>query len=386
MRESCIKYLLRVATFMMIGLSAPSCAQTGNLDCAEPKSSLDIAICANPQIVAIDAHMRQVHRQASAKLSSNGQKLFRDNDLQFRDDLQSICLSTDQLIVNYRTAGMEEYNLTEKAGISDACLATYLQARTKELEAAVQRAGQRTFLRLSSFRLWRPGPDAPAGYSERVIEESLALIQIDQPATHSEREFNIWTKELLRQTVCGTLVGVNDVAADRCSLDRQHDWFPKANKDIRAEVSVAMLTDDVAAVQNDLGYYWLGGAHPIADQSRALWSFKLGRQLKAADIFDSAKDWDASLSAYAQRHVSPTIDGMSKEGLRPIESIAGTENWSFERGGLRLIYGQYQLGGYLGSAEAFLPWHVIAPYLKPNSILDWRALANNGEIMRTPLF
>lgn len=380
------KFYIKFSTFLtlsvVIWFLVPAYSHAESLSCGKYESALEIEICDNLEIRTINFHMNQVYQAEFAKLSKSGQKLLRDNQLQFLSDLESICFSTDPLIVTHRPVDMGEYGLAEGAKSSDDCLSAHLQARTKELETAVQHSADRTFLRLTSLRLRRPGPDAPSGYSDHVIEESLALVQIDDPRTPSEQDFNTWTKKLLKRSVCGMRCGDDSTSDDGCSLDRQRDGFAEANMDIWAEVSAAILADDIAAVQNDIGYYGLGAAHPVARESRALWSFKLGRELKAEDIFDSTKNWDAVLSAYAQRHVRPTIDGISKEDLDPIASIAKTENWSFERDGLRLIYGQYELGGYLASAEALLPWHVIAPFLKPNGILDWRALAGDGEIAR----
>lgn len=368
--------LYQIGCAAIIWLVFPPPSQAASFDCAKARSDLEASICSDADVSIIDTNMGQAYQKAMAHLSKSGQKLLRENQLTFLDDLRSICLSTDQLLVGHRTVSNREYDVpahTNKKPLI-RCLIVHLRNRTKsELETAVQQVGSRRFLNLPTNRLRRPSSMAPAGYGDHIVEESLSLVQIDAPKTPGERKFNSWTRGLLSSAVCNIRGAKGDSS---CSLDRHEDRFATDDTDIWAGVSAVLISDDLAAVELDIGYYWLGAAHPRANETRALWSFSLGRTLRPTDIFDPRKSWDSSLARYAQRHVRASIEGMTKADLQPITSIASPENWSFELGGLRLIYGQYELGGYLSSAEVFLPWRVVVPYLRPTGVFNWRAVAH----------
>lgn len=353
--------------------------QAASFDCAKARSELEASICSDADVYIIDTNMGQAYQKAMAYLSKSGQKLLRENQLTFLADLRSICLSTDQLLVSHRTVSNREYDIPAYSNKKPPvrCVTVHLQNRIKtELGTAVQQVGSRRFLNLPTNRLRRPSSMAPAGYGDHIIEESLSLVQIDAPKSPGERKFNSWTRGLLSSAVCSIRGAEGD---SPCSLDRHEDRFATDDTDIWAGVSAVLISDDLAAVELDVGYYSLGAAHPMANETRALWSFSLGRTLRPTDIFDPRKSWDSSLARYAQRHVRASIEGMTKADLQPITSIASPENWSFERGGLRLIYGQYELGGYLSSAEVFLPWRVVVPYLRPTGVFNWRAIARGSS-------
>lgn len=374
-------YSVRVRqTFLLVWLamlwgSAPSSASAASFDCARAKSAIEIAICANPKVSALDAQMGQAYRRAQAQLSESGQQLLRANQEQFLHSLSAICLSTDPLIVTHRTVEQYGSGLGPGAMPTDDCLASYIRARTKsDLSTAVQRVGGRTLLRLATNEVRRRQPSAAGTEDGRVSEESIALVQIDRPRTSAENTFNAHAQQLLGKAVCG-IAGTACASGDRRELDDARKALAEAEADIGAEVSATMITDDVATVETDVGYYFPGAAHPVSQQDRALWSFALGRELNESDIFDPRKNWDSALSRYAQRHVRGTAyPPASKDSLLPIKSIASISNWQFERGGLRLIFGQYELGGYLSAAEAFLPWSVIGPYLKPHGAINRKAV------------
>lgn len=362
-----------MAAAILAFLSGENPAQAASFDCAKAQSPIEVAICKNPYLDRIDEEMGQVYRKAKGMLSGDGRKLLLQNQMIFLHDLENICFSTDPLIVTHPIgSAMREPPAVASFSPTDRCLASHLQRRTQhDLAHAVQISGGRTFLRLATFRLARAVIDVPEGYEDNVMEQSLAWIQIDQPHGPAETAFNDWARKLFETKVCDLLEGFDD----ECALDRAHDPFPKSTIDFEAELGAKMLTDDLISVETAIAYYGLSAAHSDSKQSRTIWSLSLGRELMASDIFDPQKDWDRALSAWAQRRVRPTIYGGTKDDLRPIETIADTELWSFERGGLRLIWGQYMLGGYLDAAEAFLPWSILTPWLKPDGPFDWRSVA-----------
>lgn len=357
---------------------APSEARAASFDCATAKSAIEIAICANPKVSALDAQMGRAYRHARAQLSKSGQQLLRANQEQFLHSLSAICLSTDPLIVTHRAVWNYGSGLGPGAKPTADCLASSIKARTKsDLSTAVWRVGGRTFLRLASNEIRRRQPSAAGTEDGRVSEESIAFVQIDRPRNSAEDTFNAYIQQLLSKAVCEQAADCAIIPRDPHQLDEARKELAEEEADIGAEVSVTMVTNSLATVDTSVSYYFPGQAHPFYQESRAFWSFALGRELTASDIFDPHKNWDRALSHYAQQHVRATIEGESKDSLSPIESIASISNWQFERGGLRLIFGQYELGGYLSSAEAFLPWSVIGPYLKPNGAID-REAAERG--------
>jgi uncharacterized protein YecT (DUF1311 family) len=377
-------YQLGLASIIWLAFIAPS--RAASFDCAKARSAFEVSICSDAGVSKIDTTMGKVYQKAMDHLSKGGQKLLRENQLTFLEDVRSICLSTNQLLVDHRTPSNREYDVPayRKKRPVFRCLTFHLQNRIDSgLATAVQQFGKRRLLNLSSNRLRRPTAMAPAGYDDHIIEESLSLIQIDAPKTQAEHKFNSWTRGLLTSAVCNVRSASDD---SPCTLERNEDRFATVDTDIWAGVSAVMISDDLAAIELDVGNYWLGAAHPTTKETRALWSFSLGRTLRPTDIFDPRKSWDSSLARYAQRHVRSSIEGMKKADLQPVTSIASPANWSFERGGLRLIYGQYELGGYLDSAEVFLPWRIVVPYLRPKGIFDWRAVARgpsgNGQRLK----
>lgn len=375
-------YQIGLASIIWFPFSVPSLA--ASFDCAKARSTLEVAICSDAGLSKVDMDMEKAYQAAMIQLSKSGQELLRENQLTFLKNVRSICLSTDQLLVGYRTVSNHEYDdpAYNNKRLITRCLMAHFQNRTKEqLKTAVQQVGNRRLLSLSSNRLRRATTMVPVGYKDHIIEERLSLVQIDAPKTPGERAFNARTRELLTDAVCDTR-GTEDDSP--CTLDRHNDRYVTVDTDIDAGVSVTMISNDLAEIDLEVGNYPLGAAHSFSNEKRALWSFSLGRTLRPTDIFDPRKNWDSSLARYAQRHVRASIDGMTTDDLQPISSIASPENWSFERGGLRLIYGQYELGGYLSAAEAFLPWRVVVPYLRPKGIFSWRAVARgpSGNVQR----
>lgn len=128
--------------------------------------------------------------------------------------------------------------------------------------------------------------------------------------------------------------------------------------DVSEEVVAA--SPDIVSVRGGLGYFEAGMAHPNSDfELNLVWSRKLGRPLRQADVFARPPDRALrrrALMAFSNRAgiSDPLPDGLPLDWAR---ATIGPD-------GITWLFGPYELGGYLSGGDATLGWAVLKPYLR----------------------
>lgn len=306
-------------------------AQAASFDCAKAAAPVEKAICADKALSAADGKLAATYAADLNKVSEQGRTILRDGQRQWLAYMRAQC--TDQSRASDR----------EPLG---QCLTGFYTQRQEALEKAVVTRGGLTFVRADIYKLRKerrdPGEQIPTtGWTTLEV----AYPQIDGAKSPSEVGFNKLFQSQAKQDVAG----FTDPSTDY--------WYGYD------EISV---TARLISVDTTSSFYGHGAAHPNSAAANEHWLRQEGRLLKAADVFVKGSGWERFIRDFCFRNVKS--DGFVDKPEQIAATTKDPQHWSFDKDGLTVTFGQYEVGPYAeGMPTVLIPWSALKPYLAKGS-------------------
>jgi hypothetical protein len=296
--------------------------------------------------------MSAAYAKALAGLSPEGRNTLRASQLTFLNFAATRCQP------GKRPLDALEWDYFKKKPnyrVVAECVAATFTERTKVLDRAVVSIGGRVFLTTRHDRVRAARPDDPTAMPDAVHEERTTP-QIDGAKSKAERDWNAamaaWAIEGMKD---------ND-------LESGDYRFERDERDAAADVEVVSASPDLIVASLGISSYAKGAAHPQSWTQSRLWSLKLGRALKAEDIFRSDRPWKSDLVARIQAHLKGYNDkGPTKLKVGEFPPI---DKWLPTKAGMLFVFDPYALGAYVDVGESLVPWSELKPDLRSDLPFD----------------
>lgn len=134
-------------------------------------------------------------------------------------------------------------------------------------------------------------------------------------------------------------------------------------------------------------YTFLGGIHPDKWYQNGTYSFRLGRRMTVADLFEKRdllavvklirkeihedESRPELLREEMTRKIPNTYEEYAKTKIADIGMPCVTENFMIVQGGIVWTYNEYEIACYTaGHTDVLVPWEQLAPYLKSKALID----------------
>ena len=174
----------------------------------------------------------------------------------------------------------------------------------------------------------------------------MTLIQIDGPRSAGER---LWNAAVRRRVAAW-------LAEDRFAFGNDMD---AGAGDVSVESTVTSASADLISATVGVSSYGAGAAHPNYESETVAWSFRLGRPLKAADLF--ADPHSPGLRRLVTAHYGAggytTHDGCDAPDV-------AKSKFTIDRAAIVFQFDPYELGGYPCGGESKMTWADLKPFLR----------------------
>ncbi len=276
-----------------------------SFDCRKAAAPYEKAVCASPSLSSNDEKLAQMYAGVLKQLSPAHQALVRRDQADWAKSRQA-CRDP-------------------AAGGMDACLEGKYAERIKELENSVQTIGGTRFLMIERSY------DAPI---ETPDEEPYAFVTITTP--HPD--------------------GSSLPAATRAWIERTDAEVEarfRGARDTEVTVSVERLRPDLVTLKIATTVLGHLAAHPFYNWEYRHYLPKLGRALRAQDLFRPGAAWAAKLTAA----VKAALGTVETKDLPTVETLAVDPTlWSFDSTGLTVDFNP-------PIDPATVPWATLEPLL-----------------------
>jgi uncharacterized protein YecT (DUF1311 family) len=325
-------------------LSSLAQAQSPSFDCHNANTAREQAICATPQLAALDTQLAAAYKSTLATLSPSAAEEVHSDQRDWLHWLNRVCPRP-----------------TLPTGTIAECLTNFYNNRLQQFTTGTQKIDGAVFYPRAHF-LFVPGdPDINSptdnedpgfGYGQ------FAWPQIDNP-TPPQRAWNQAVYAATLRLCCsgGTGKPTFDAAIDSTGYLFSAYTLIAANSRL-IDVNLIIST-----------YDW-GAAHPLSGQSSFAWWLDLQRPLKTSDVFAPNTAWQKKLASLtlAKLLKDPGPDALWKQGGELEKAIAGgvidPKSWDLSSSGLTINFGSYEVGPYSsGWPSATIPWQDLNPQL-----------------------
>lgn len=357
-----LKYVLSV-TVLACGMAAGSC-HAASFDCKKAKSPIEHAICSDADAAKLDVTLNAAYRVAMDQLSPDGQAELRRSELSFLTALSIQCQP--------QAIPAAPGHSTKVAVVNGWCVEQAFRARADLLSQSVGIFGGHRFFTVSTYRARIAQIDKGDGTSEPFdVTEEVDFVQIDAPQSDAELAWNA----AARHQAAAALKEVYEFSDD---APNEHDFNTNDYQQIWVRMSLVGASPDLISTVVEENAYHYGAAHPREWSNTATnWSLRLGRPIKATDIFDVAKPWRNALQPMVEAHLKPFNPPL--DSVKPYD-VDRPSRWQLRADGLHVVYIQYELGGYLSAADASIPWSELKPYLRQDMSFDPADIQSVGGI------
>lgn len=305
------------AVAFLLGVS--NLAYAAGFDCAKARTAREGAVCADPQLGALDAEMARRYDAAMKSLSPEGGRALRAGQLEwlrFVDDLVD--------------------GKWEKTPYAPSLRSRY-EARNAQLKDAVRKIGPYVFERVDHFAV------ADTADDHRPVETQVADPRIDAPDTEAVRTWN-------------------RLVAEKPGRDADD------NCDDTVDFTLASATPKLISYRREDEMYCHGGAHPFGGgKGINIIMVPAVRPMTVTDLFGQAQGWRRYLSdrAYAVLHKKAAGE-IDRQAVVKVATDAN--NWTLRGDALRITVNEYDVLSYAdGETEIDIPWRDLKPYLAPDA-------------------
>ena len=295
------------------------------------------AVCANPQLAALEGELRAALAREAADVSEAGR--------------QALVESQQRWLQAQRTAcGIIDPDAAPSA-VEIACLRARLADRTRQAAGAVEQLGGYTFQRMEIVSAQAVTAEAAAasGLGESAppaITRDIRFPRMDEAATPQAARFN-------------------------ALVAQQPQYRLEDQTEEQVTYRIAYAGPALISVRFDLYESSLGAAHPNTSARAVNVVMTTGQPLTAGDVFRAGSGWENFLVERATRALTRQF---RDQGFEPPEAdvrdtVTKPHLWLITEQGLVLLFPPYSFGGpyALGDAEVAVPWADLARFLNPNA-------------------
>ena len=351
-----MRRVLRVSVFslaLIVVLSfvtTSSPAKAASFDCTKVKGAIETAICGDPRLSNYDDDLAIAFKLALVSLSKDGREKFSAGQRDWVKAVRYVC----------GHGGKFAHERKAKSTDVEDCLDEgYFPRLTTLQRPLVTDEGDIVLTRAERFT----GIDWPdQGY---VMQEDVSFIQIEQPATLAQRNFNTL---VLKST---------DMMSD--FIGGEGGKPIELGSQLTVTSEAGLVTSGFIAVRGEYGYFNDGSFRSYGESDCFNYLLTKDRLLTAADLFDLQKPWQDFLFERAKQKtvVLKNYEGQSDDELeRDLSKIrtnvADISKWFIKRDGLHLFIG-YDFFSRIGdpSGEVIVSWEDLRPYLAAGSPVEF---------------
>jgi uncharacterized protein len=317
-----------VALVLALAAALPAFAQGGaSFDCSKASTSIEQAICRDPELTKADRNMAAAYAVLAAKLSGPAKDALVKDQVQWIADRNRACAS-------------------DTDGIAP-CLKVMYASRTANLHAFA---------------------DGPYPFiSQHALIESGKLGRIS------------WSYEISYPQFDGSTADFGAVNAQFTSAARKaaDDATPKADSGPDREQRWTYLqgfkidrpSADAVTVAVDF-YGFSGGAHGYAATRCTLVDLRTGKAVDPDGVFASGDQWQKTLSPLVAADLKKQFvdkpgfdDALEPNNLAKL--LRQPNHYCWRAGRLELIFNAYEVGPYVsGPFEVYLPYDRLKSLLR----------------------
>jgi uncharacterized protein YecT (DUF1311 family) len=341
---------------LILFLLALKVASAASFDCVKARTPQEKAICASPELGAIDDKMAASYRTLLSQVPSDLASGIRDSQRDWIRSMSTACPATP-----YYPSAPE----------ITMCLENYENDRFAALEHMVLHQNGVTFV-WRSITLTASATTPPADESRPDGAGTLSA-SWPQAATMNPA-WVAWNKAL--EAAVRTMAAASDAPSD----GKWHaDWA--SDEDIDIATSVDLVRDNLVTATIDDNWYGHGAAHPNEASMQFNWLLKERRELKPEDVFRAGSNWVKILLAFCDKDLHQKLDadlGQSYELFSPpgemqktLQSIVTKPaNWRLDSSGITVIWQKYAVACYACTPEPTnIPWNTLKPYLNSTFVV-----------------
>jgi len=347
---------MRKAIILPLMIVFAAMAHAASFDCAKARTAQEKAICASPELGAIDDQMAAAYRALLSQVPADLATGIRDNQ---RDWIRSM-----------PTACPAEPYYPSAPDIA-TCLENYENGRIAALQHMVLHQNGVTFV-WRSITLTASTSTPPADESR---PDGPGTLNASWPqASSSSPAWLAWNRAL--EAAVRTMASASDNLPDR----KWHaDWA--TDEDIDISTSIDLVGENLVTATIDDDWYGHGAAHPNEDSMRFNWLLKEHRELKPEDVFRAGspsaqtlqsicdKDLHHKLDAdLGQSYDTSTEPGQMQKTLHAI--VTNPANWRIDSDGITVIWQKYAVACYACTPEpTTIPWNTLKSSLNPSFVV-----------------
>ena len=331
---------LRRGGFLVLAVLLASWRHPANaapsFDCAKAGTIVEKTICATPTLAAQDSRLAAAYRSLLGKLSADGGASLRESELQWLSAMHSVCAATVPRV---------------------ACIADHYAERERELARALSVHGGVRILRVDQIATIRDEPDwgnpADSGMQPAnpgFVTSIGAYPQIDPAPSASDRA---WNRKMAASLAIPPFTA--EEAKQDLVMEGEQDYEIVTLTPRLISVEITQSLNAPSALDVNLAKWMIHWLRPE------------GRELAPDDLFRPGSAWRSFLTAACFRDLS-NRPGYFQQSHKIIAADVGdTEHWAFQRAGLAIIFGQFEVGPMaVGTPEVVIPWDKLSGYLRPS--------------------
>ncbi|QXI26208.1 DUF3298 domain-containing protein [Pseudomonas vanderleydeniana] len=303
----------------------PTVASAASFDCDKVRSPLEKAVCADPELSALDSKIANTYNAARQRLSPEGNKILRDGQRQWLHFVGDLCFAP-------RNA--------QEIGI---CLNSEYAARLKQLSTAAISIGPYLFSRSDSFSAKTHDDDG------QVYKLKSSAPRIDAPLSVAAVEWN-------------SMVAKRVTNAMKSGCDAGH-----GDEQLDAEVTYA--TANTVSIKTTSWEDCHGTAH--GNGSTVSLTYMLAPKLhalEAADLFDMDTSWKDFLTQRSYEALEKKAGGTRILRSNVEQAVVNVLGWTLTQDGLLITIDPYAVLAYAyGTTKVSIAWSDLKPFLAHNA-------------------
>lgn len=306
-------------------------ASAASFDCRVARKPMELAICGEPALSALDVRMAQAYRQALQVLSAEGAAALKTSQRSWLRYADRVCVP----FARGRPARRE---------VDKACVERELQGRIKQLGEAGLRLGPLVLTRVDQYDAFPSAPDDETGGHNGMIVRHVGYPQIDGVVSEAAAAWNLaQVKKLVVQ-------GDEDYEAT----------------DVVSDYTIGCANEQLLSVLHTHHQYEHGAAHGWYAQGAVTVLLKPDvRAMEAGDFFPADSQWQDELptlfwQAYLRGENPNGVNEMAEGAIR--DAASEPERWLVTSDGLQINFSAYEAGTYGGTPGPItVSWAVLEP-------------------------
>jgi uncharacterized protein YecT (DUF1311 family) len=308
-------------------------AFAASFDCAQATRPVEVAICANARLSALDVQVAQGYQRALQVLSAQGANQLRTSQRSWLRYVNLVCLPPP---------GRDR---PAKVEADPDCLEEELQHRVDSLRQAGLRLGTLVLTRVDRYDAFPSPPGDDTGHRTGMVLRHVGYPQIDA----ADAAAAAWNRARARA------LPVED--------PRQPD-----PTDYETDYSIGCANENLVSILEMQSEYGHGAPHGLYANSALTFLLKPTiRPMRAGDLLAPGSHWQRRLpKLFWDAYLRDENADKENERLEAIIRAAAleTQRWLLTPAGLQLNFSAYEGGSYAGTPGPItVPWAALQSLL-----------------------